>query len=358
MIRRSLGMFALAAVTSLVTACSSGASSEEGSPSDSSEGALATNQSQLTLRYEGTDLGILLFRLNVSGNKVTGHAVPKPFDDYNSFSRGEVTGTTDGHGKFTFTWQIPNFSPKPTFEGTLANDKLDGTITVQGVPSFAATMSTIKPGTLENGRPVSFLFGNQEKIGDCSASYTGFEVVGLPNQDLERSIAAKVDDAAKKAVAACKGSINYVQGGLSRGVVRKDIISFTSGVYADDGGPTWKYTFGERGTYEIATGRELSLFGDVIQPGKEAELAAALEHAIDTLDTYSVDANEKQKLKDAMLSPAGKAKLPKTFALNDRGVSFAAEDYNTPKLHGVTVKYSDLTAILAPNGKAKSAWNP
>lgn len=358
MIRRSLGMLALATVTSLLAACSSGASgSDEPAGSDSTEGALANGASSLTVRYNGTDLGILLIRLEVKGDKITGHATPQPADEYNNFARGEVSGTLE-NGEYKFGWQIPNFSAKPTFVGKLVNGKLDGTITVQGGPSFAASMTEIKPGTLENGRPISYRFYNQETVGSCTAEYGGFELFGLKNTALEQSIAAKVDAAAKKAVDACKGNVVSTMGGMSRGVIRADIVSFTSGVFTDSGDAGWKYSFGERGTYEIATGRELSLFGDVIQPGKEAELAAAIEHAIDTLDSGSIDANEKQKMKDAMLSAAGKAKLPKVFALNDRGVSFASEDYNTPKVQGITVKYSDLTAILAPNGKAKSAWTP
>ena len=63
-------------------------------------------------------------------------------------------------------------------------------------------------------------------------------------------------------------------------------------------------------------------------------------------------------MKSVMLSAAGKARLPKLFSLTERGIAFAAEGCNTVKVHGVTVPYTSVTAILAQSGKAKSAWTP
>ncbi len=106
----------------------------------------------------------------------------------------------------------------------------------------------------------------------------------------------------------------------------------------------------------LTDGSKIELFGDVLTPGKDAELAAAIQVAIDAMGTRDMTDADKVELKAIMSAEAAQKNLAKTFLMSDRGISFAAPGFSNLRFRSVFVHWDALRPMLAPSGRAKSAW--
>ena len=106
----------------------------------------------------------------------------------------------------------------------------------------------------------------------------------------------------------------------------------------------------------LTDGSKTELFGDVLPPGKDAELAAAIQVAIAAMGTRDMTDADKVELKAIMSAEAAQKNLAKTFLLSDRGISFGAPGFSNLRFRSVFVRWDALRPTLAPSGRATSAW--
>ncbi len=89
-----------------------------------------------------------------------------------------------------------------------------------------------------------------------------------------------------------------------------------------------RFAASQRLNLMLTDGSKIELFGDVLTPGKDAELAAAIQVAIDAMGTRDMTDADKVELKAIMSAEAAQKNLAKTFLLSDRGISFGAPGFS------------------------------
>ena len=152
-----------------------------------------------------------------------------------------------------------------------------------------------------------------------------------------------------------------LRGGAWVGVV-DDAIQTWASVYDIDQ-PSGYATFGERRVNQYADGADIPLWNDVLVSGAASEVKlgqlveAAVERTIGRGLIEVIGQTRKDELKVKMAARLASGELATDFLLGKTGIAFGTNDFD-PRVRAVLVPYADLQAagLLAPNGKAKSAW--
>ncbi|MBK6693487.1 MAG: hypothetical protein IPG50_14960 [Myxococcales bacterium] len=346
----------------LTLAAACGGSSDEGEQTASEVRTAAATTT--TFRMTSADVGEWFFRLSVKAGKVDGYGLQHNERGMPGFAPTKVTGTVDAAGVYELTWLLAFKGEHPVLlklkpEG---ND-LVGTVgdASEDVSRHsAARLSPLAAGTMDkDGRPIAVTY--QKAGGDpCQVSVTGAEVLGLGNVKVEDAINAKLTAVVPKAESLCKAPVESVLGGAGFGVLRPDLLSYSTYLSANLPNDGVKDEPRQRENIYLADGSSVKLWGEVLTPGKSAEILVEINKIIDSFDERRdmMTAADKAELKGIMAARASGDKLKSEFLLTERGVSFAAPGFSNLRYSSVLVPYAALAPLLVQDGKARSAWAP
>jgi hypothetical protein len=348
----ALAAAALAGLLGLVGSVGCTAPTERASTDDSIASSSLLRGGEIELRVVGERVPDWLLRLSRSGDAVTGHAVLHlEGGGVAGVAPGGVTGTIASDDQVTLFIEAPAETGPLTvnrFTGTIVGGGVEGTLEYAGQQE-PVTLAELSPGTTdEHGVPLVASTRHASELGDCSIDVTGVEFFALPNDALERRLndlfGRVIADAPKACAAADR--VQSVSGGGRVTFLRRTVVSVASVYTLLAGEDRASARAPERHTFDMRTGKELALFGDVLETGTESKLAPLLEAAVDAIRADVLDGAERAALKKVLASALADGTLGEHYGLADEGIVFDAPGFVHPHVTGVRVPYAALSAQL------------
>lgn len=264
---------------------------------------------------------------------------------------GEVRGTIEGDGNVVLSIELPSFprtGAETTFVGQAASSGAgwDGVLDWKG-RFERVTLEVIEPGaTDDHGVPLVASTRHENVVGDCALDVLSAEFFGLAHEPLERTLNAFFQDTVESAPSACASGVETIAGGGTITLLRQGLVSVAAEVsrlaadeYVEVDAPV-------RHTYEMASGRELALFGDVLAPATEGELRPLLAAAVARIDDAALTDSERDALDRLLADALREGRLARRFGLSDGGVVFDAPELAHRRIRHVEVPYDAFGAAL------------
>jgi hypothetical protein len=295
--------------------------------------------------------GNFLIRLTRTGNAVEGRALIETGNEGPGAPIMPVKGTvkSDGTHELTITFRLKGESLVPLIVKPEGDDLL-GTIG-EANDRQPARLARIK-SDLEV--PVVARFQDQAKIGSCELQMSGVELFGMRNATLESKLNDTFRRLADEGRDKCREE--GVSGSVYLGALTKEVITYSSGLTVFGANDRVDNIVGARVNLSLVDGSTIGLWGDVLVPGKQSELGALIAARIDETPERAMPADKKPVFKDLMARRLAAGELEGDFFLGTSGVSFGVKDSPMVQVRAIMVPYEKLRPILAPNGKARSAW--
>lgn len=287
-----------------------------------------------------------LFRLTRDGSKISGHvALHLDGGGGANAAPGNVTGTLDDSGHLVLLIEPPAApAPLPAvkFEGSWVGSAFEGTIAYGATPT-TVRFDQVQRGTLDAAsRPLVAITRAESNAASCDVDVRGGEFFALANAALEDQLNTFFRNSIAGASQYCSPAASSVSGGATITLLRKSLVSVDSvysllstDEYVSAAAPV-------RHTFDLDSGRELALFGDVLAPGSEAKLGAALDAAVDAIRDDVLDAAQRANLKSILANNLAKGDLGARYGLTDEAIIFDVPEFQNQHIAGVRVPYTQL----------------
>lgn len=309
-----------------------------------------------------------VLRLSLRGDRIEGHAVAYvSVRESSNAQTGSVTGTVDALGSIRLEIQPPEPWAPPlyaspdgpaVFTGVVTAWGLEGTLTYRS-ESERVFVSPVPRGTFdETGAPLAAPFRAVSSDASCAVDVGAVEFFSLANETLEHKLNGHAARIAADAPLLCATGVDAVSGGVRVTLLRRDVVSLASVFTILHADQFTTVARPERKTFDLSTGDELALFGDVLRPGSEAALAASLQTAIDRIRADVLDDEDRAALRAHVTAALADGRLAKRFGLSEDGLVFdVMPEFSHPHITALRVGFDTIRGALAPNGRASSAWN-
>ena len=293
-----------------------------------------------------------LLRVSRDGSSVSGHAVLHLEGGGTSDAApGNVTGTLGSDGFVTLFIEPPAASrPMPAirFEGVVVNDGIEGTLEYNG-GSERVKLANLAPGdTDDHGVPLLATTRHEAAVGECVVDVTSAEFFALPNDTAEQRLNDLLHRVVTEAPKLCSGTRPpaAVSGGSRVTLLRKTIVSVASVFTVVRGDDHVERRAPERHTFDLRSGQELALFGDVLQPNSETKLGPYLDAAVDAIRSDVLEDAARADLKALLGRALTDGRIAKQYGLTDEAVVFDVPEFEHARITGVRVPYAALAPIL------------
>jgi hypothetical protein len=309
---------------------------------------------ELQLRVAGRYVPDWLLRLTRDGSQLTGHAMLHLEGGGTSDAEpGVVVGSVGEDGTVTLSIQAPA-APRPlpatTFTGKETGDGFIGALRWNGHDDDDVRIERLAPGTLDDhGVPLLATTRHEaavdkSAVGGCDVDVVGGEFFALPDPRLERDLNAFMRAAIERAPSYCAPGVELVTGGAQATLLRPRIVSVATVHSVLRGEDPALAEATERHSYDLFSGKELALFGDVLAPGSESDLGYAIDEAVAAIRTDVLSSGEKKELDSQLQTALNDGRLAKRFGLTDDAIVFDAPEFVHPRITGVRVRYAALGA--------------
>ncbi len=332
--------------------CSGSSAGSDGIQGDSVSSAQRLGTGDLKLRVVSERVPGWLLRVSSQGSTFSGHAVLHLAGGGTSDAApGNVTGTLTSDGLVTLFIEPPAAS-RPLaavrFQGTVVADGIEGSIDYGG-RSEPVKLASLAPGaTDESGAPLLATTRHEAELGDCVIDVTGAEFFALRNDAVEQRLNEHLQRVVTEAPTLCRGTKRpaHVSGGGRVTLLRNTVVSVAT-VYTvvrvDD---HVEARTPERHTFDLRSGKELALFGDVLEVGSESKMLRLLEAAVDAIRSDVLEDAKRAELKSLLASALEQGRLARSYGLADDGVVFDVPDFEHPRITSVRVSYEALGSVL------------
>lgn len=332
--------------------CSGSSEDSDASQGDSVSSALRLGTGELELRVVSERVPSWLLRVSSQGSTLSGHAVLHLAGGGTSDAApGNVTGTLTSDGSVTLFIEPPAASrplPAVRFEGSVVTDGIEGTLEVGGRSEPVKLVSLAPGATDESGAPLLATTRHEAEVGNCVVDVTGAEFFALSNDAVEQRLNELFQRVVTEAPKLCAGPRPpaYVSGGGRVTLLRNTVVSVASVYTVLRGEEHVEDRAPERHTFNVRSGKELALFGDVLEAGSESKMLPFLEAAVDAIRSDVLDDAKRAELKNLLAASLTQGRLATHYGLTDEAVVFDVPDFEHPRITGVRVPYAALGSLL------------
>jgi hypothetical protein len=338
----------------LLAGCSSTAPPPEDLGSgegESSAQALLPGGGEIVLRAETPRTPPWIFRLVRTGDAIAGHVVRYVSVHETAAARaGRVTGSIRADGAIALSIEVPEpDSVQPSqaaaFVGRGSAAGFEGVLDAAGALQPAVLTPIVRGTTDEAGSPIAATL-RATTFGACPVDVTSAEFFSLRNEALERDLNAIFAHMLADAPSRCAPGVDAVAGGAEVTLLTDRFVSVKVRPTLLRG-DTYDAVATRRYTFDVASGRALALFGDVLEPGSTTRLGDALAASVALIRDDVLDADGRAALTGRLRAEVLDGTLARRFGLEEGAIVFDLIAEAAPaRLATIRARFDDLRDVL------------